>query len=402
MTMTFWLLAALMSAAAVALVLLPLLRRNRAPEIDAAAVDADLYRRRRQELETEYAAGQLDDAALERARLELERALLHDLEDAPAAPAPQRRRSWSTALVVLLALPAAAVALYVTVGRTDLLRTPSTEALLQGTPDQFPLAIDRLAQRLREHPEETVGWHLLGRSYFALGRLDDALEAYRRGLATAGDDADLLVDYAEALAVAADQDLQGQPRRLLARALAVEPAHGKGLWLAGIAAHDAGDFRQAIDYWTRLRPMLPDDSEEAVLVNRNIAQAQARLEQSVQAEATGVGRVAVRVQLAPELAERAPADARVFVFARAPDGPPMPIAVRTLTVGELPATVVLDESASMTSGAPLSSYSEVNVTARVSRSGQAAAAAGDLEGAAGPVAVGDDSTADIVIDRVVP
>src|SRR5690606_29643534 len=154
-------------------------------------------------------------------------------------------------------------------------------------------AIDRLAQRLREHPEETVGWHLLGRSYFAVGRLDDALEAYARGLAHGGArDADLLVDYAEALAVAADQDLQGRPRQMLLQALALEPDHPKGLWLAGIAAHDAGDYTEAIAHWERLRPMMPPEGEETAILARNIAEARARLGEAPQAE--GQGRLAVR------------------------------------------------------------------------------------------------------------
>lgn len=395
----FWSLAALMTVVALALLLVPLLRGGKLSGPPAADVDVDLYRRRLAELESEYQAGQLDDAALERARLELERAMLRDVEGVPAEPLSGGGRRWSAALAVLVAVPIAAVALYLTLGRGDLLRESSPEALLAATPDQFPIAIDRLARRLRTHPEETAGWHLLGRSYFALGRVEDALEAYRRGLATAPDDPDLLVDYAETLAVAADQNLQGRPRRLLERALAVAPEHAKALWLAGIAAHGAGEFQQAIGYWERLRAQLPADSEEAALVARNIADARARLGR---AEAAGEARIAVRVRLAPEVSRQAPPDARVFVFARAPEGPPMPIAVRTLSVAELPTTVILDENASMGVGAPLSSYERVTVAARVSRTGQATAASGDLEGSAGSVAVGRDATAEVVIDRVVP
>ncbi|MFN2349424.1 MAG: hypothetical protein ABR558_07620 [Thioalkalivibrio sp.] len=108
--------------------------------------------------------------------------------------------------------------------------------------------------------------------------------------------------------------------------------------------------------------------------------------------------VAGTVSLDPELAEQVSPEETVFLFARLPEGPPMPLAIQRLQVKDLPYRFQLDDSHAMTERV-LSSVPQVVVVARVSRSGQAMPRAGDLEGQSGVVSVGTDGL-EIMIGRV--
>ncbi len=385
----FWLIGAAFAAAVLAWVLWPLRSRKSGAAVSRQAVNVSIYRDQLRELEADLAAGRLAAADYERSHAELEARLLEDVREPDAAAAPATGRG--LALVLGAAIPALALAVYFAVG------DPAT--LLRGAEhgarvEQMETLVARLAERLREHPEDAEGWKLLGRSYAALGRFAEAADAYAKAAVRTPRDAQLLVDFADVLAMARGQRLEGEPEKLIQRALEIDPQNLKALALAGTVAFERKDYAQAAAYWQRMLPRVPADSEDARVIQQNVAEAKS-LAGSAQSTLTGT------VSIAPGLTSKVAPDDVVFVFARAAEGPPMPLAVARTRVRDLPYEFRLDDSMAMTPAMKLSAFPRVVVGARVSKSGNATPEPGDLQGASAPVA-NDAGEVRVVIDRVVP
>jgi cytochrome c-type biogenesis protein CcmH len=385
----FWLLGAALALAALAWVLWPLLRGRPGGPVSRQAANVSIYRDQLRELEHDLAAGTLARADYERSRAEIEARLLEDVREPDAAPVRPARRG--TALALGAAIPVLALAVYLAVGNPGML---SRQVEHGATVQQLEAMTARLAARLRENPDDAQGWQLLGRSYAALGRYAEAADAYARAAVRAPRDADLLVDFADVLAMARGQRLAGEPEKLVQRALELDPKNLKGLALAGTAAYERKDFAQAAAYWERMLPLVPAGSEDARMIEQNVAEAR-QLAGSPAASVQGT------VSLSPALKDRAAPDDLVFVFARAAEGPPMPLAVARARVRDLPYSFRLDDSMAMTPAMKLSAFPRVVIGARISKSGNATPQPGDLQGASAPVA-NDAGEVRVVIDRVVP
>ena len=387
----FWLIGAAVVAAALGWVLRPLLARKQAAAPSRNAANVAIYRDQLRELEADRAAGTLAGEDYERARAELESRALQDAgEPEGAPPRPDGRRA---AWVLAAAVPIAAAAVYLVVG------TPAAivrEAEQQVTAAQVEAMVARLAARLRENPEDVDGWKLLGRSYGVMGRYAEAADAYARAAMRSPRDAQLLADFADVLAMARGQSLQGEPEQLALRALELEPGNLKALALAGSAAFERKDFAAAASYWERMLAHVQPGSEDARSIEQNVAEARSLVREKP-ASSTGVRGT---VSLAPKLKEKAAPDDTVFVFARAAEGPPMPLAVARVRVRDLPYRFVLDDSMAMSPAMKLSAFPRVVVAARVSKSGTATAQPGDLQGASAPVS-NDDGAVNVVIDSLV-
>jgi cytochrome c-type biogenesis protein CcmH len=395
----FWLIGAAAAAVALGWVLRPLLARKRAAAPSRNAANVAIYRDQLRELEADRAAGTLAGADYERARAELEARALQDAgEPEPEAPRPGgRRAAWALAATV----PIAAAAVYLVVGTPSAIVLEAEQrAEQQITVAQVEAMVERLAARLRENPEDVNGWKLLGRSYGVMGRYAEAADAYARAALRAPRDAQLLADFADVLAMARGQSLQGEPEQLVLRALEIEPGNVKALALAGSAAFERKDFAAAASHWERMLAHVEPGSEDARAIQQNVAEARSlqRQEQKPQ-PATSAG-VRGTVSLAPKLKENAAPDDTVFVFARAAEGPPMPLAVARVRVRDLPYRFVLDDSMAMSPAMKLSAFPRVVVAARVSKSGTATAQPGDLQGASAPVA-NDEAAVSVVIDSLV-
>jgi cytochrome c-type biogenesis protein CcmH len=265
--------------------------------------------------------------------------------------------------------------------------------------------VAKLAAHVEKNPDDAQGWMLLARSYYIMGRYPEAVRAYEHATTLAPGDADLLADYADALAVAQGRTLQGKPLELVQRALEIDPDHWKALALAGTAAFERKDYGRAIAYWEQLRRVVPGDSEIGRSVDASIAEARELAGGKPAAAATpktaaASPKVAGKVSLAPALAASAAPTDTVFIFARATSGPPMPLAVLRRQVKDLPFEFTLDDSMAMAPNRRLSAFAEVVVGARVSRSGNATPQSGDLQGLSRPVKVGTTGVT-VVIDTAV-
>lgn len=392
----FWLIAALLIAGALAFVLPPLLRAcagNRDNTSAAQPLNVAVYRDQLAELQADRRAGILSEDNYTRARLELERRLLDDVgaSTTPVAPSvATSARSRVPAMVMGLALPLVAVALYYVVGNPRALSPAAipTDASKGVTREQVEAMVAKLAERLKQQPDDAQGWAMLGKTYGVMGRFDDAVAAYAKAAALVPDNPHLLADYADTLAMARGQTFDGEPEALIARALKIDPDHIKSLALAGTIAFERKDYATAIQHWERLATKLPPDSEIARGVQTSIAEARQlagkRAGTAGKPMVPATGGVSGTVTLAPALAAKAAPNDTVFVFARAAandGGPRMPLAIVRKKVSDLPVTFTLDDSMAMSPASRLSGAPQVIIGARISKSGDAAPKPGDLQGA---------------------
>jgi len=283
--------------------------------------------------------------------------------------------------------------------------------------EQFAAMAARLAARLKDQPDDVAGWIMLGRSYIAMGRLDEALPAFERAVKLKPNDASVLADMADALALQNNRDLSGEPMRLIERALKIEPGNLKALTLAGTEAFNRGDFAKAVEYWDRAAKVGPPDSP-IVQQARNAA-AEARERGKLPAAAANdkglpaatpaspapalagaTGAVSGTVSLAPALKGKVAPDDAVFVFARAAEGSRMPLALVRKQVKDLPFRFQLDDSQALSPASRLSTAGSVIVGARISKSGQPMPQPGDLEGLSGATAVGSQGVAVVIANPI--
>jgi cytochrome c-type biogenesis protein CcmH len=425
----FWLVAIALVAAAVAALVWPLLRA-RAPgaETSEDSATTDVYRDQRRQLDAELAAGAITAKEHEAALRELSGRLAQELQSRERASAPPvpARSAYVAALVVAAALPVTALALYAAFGNPDALRvTAGADARAPMSHEQIEAMVERLATRMKSQPDDPAGWRLLARAYSAMGRYDDAAAAFAQAATRGPEDAALLADWADVLAMK-NQSLQGEPSRLVERALTLDPNHPKALALSASAAMDRHDYAAAGAQWKKLKGQFPQDSAEAKEVDAMIAEADAAqrngptaanaaASNASGADATASGSspkisagpmdatsaITGSVALDPKLRGRASASDTLFIYARAVQGPRMPLAVVRTTAAEWPHTFRLDDSMAMTPTAKLSNANEVVIEARVSKTGNATPSPGDLKGASAAVKPGARDVL-IVINDVVP
>lgn len=423
--MTIFLLVATgLVLTALAIVTWPLWRRPG----NALARDVAAMRRQLQQVRELHGGGALTDDQFAESRFRLERRLIDAVlppSDGVASGAARGGGSRRLALALALFVLAVTGGGYALVGSPRHLAIgpdrppPDATAAIDGASDasspapheltaaQIDEMADKLAARLQARPDDAEGWAMLARARVALGQHARAVEAFARAERLLPRDPDLLADYADAVAMAHGRRLEGVPTDLLRRALEIDPHHAKALALAGTAAFDRKDYPAAVTDWETLARIEPPDGPFAGQVGDGLAEARrlaglAPTPAGAASAATGPGAAAISgtITLAPALAGRAAPDDALFVFARAVDGPRMPVAVVRKRVKDLPLDFTLDDSMAMSPAARLSSVRRVIVGARISHSGNAVPQAGDLQGASPPVDVGA-SALRVEIDQAV-
>jgi len=414
----FWSIAGSMMLLALVFVLPPLLRHRPTTRVDRDAINAEVTRERLAELEQDLGNGRLDPAQYQAARADLERELLNDLAGAGDTAAGQQVRSGRWAVLLLaLAVPLCATLLYKTLGSEQIITrlqqqpaaSPGQQAPTQHSIEEM---VERLAQRLRAEPDNLQGWVMLAKSYSVLDRFELAVPAYRNIMRLGGgNDTGILADFADALAVSGGGVFSDEAGSLLTRSLALDPDNIKALWLAGHWKKQTGDSAAAVAHWEHAAALMQPGSEDRQIIEQQIqevrqqaglAPAEIPPVAAKTAPAAGGNALAVTVSLDPALQDRAGADDTVFIYARAASGPPMPLAIVRKQVRDLPVTVKLDDSMAMAPGMVLSKFPELTVGARISKSGNAMAQSGDLQGLQTPVHAADTPALDIMIDSVVP
>ncbi len=282
--LTFWIICALLVLLALWFLLPAFLQQGEETKTDdRRAANLLVYQDQYQELEADLKNGLIVQEQFQQEKDELERRVLDDVKakspDSPVPSAAGRKVGYGVAA----AIPIVAVALYFVVGTPKALSPSAIASQMPGpgaqsgdarSQQQMEANVAKLAERLKQNPNDAAGWQMLGRSYMTLERYSEAAEAYQRATELNDRDAALLADYAAALAMANDRQLAGKPTEALDRALQLDPTNQKALDLAGSAAYQAGNYQKAIDYWQRLLKVLPPGSEELRTISDQIAKAQ--------------------------------------------------------------------------------------------------------------------------------
>ena len=409
--MNFWILVTVLLGGTI-LYVAASARRARL-RLDMTTPEA-VFERRASELAGDVEAGQIDAAQADAVADELARQALREVPPAPMLKSPQGRRG---AFVLLsLLLPLVAVPLYFLLGSPALLEPGAATA---GSPTaasehmSMQQMVEELQKRIDTKPDDPEARLWMARVMMATEQYGQAVDQYVKVIELVGDKPDVLVQYADALAMLNGGRMAGKPVELVERALKADPKHLTALWLAGLAAQEANDVPKAREFLQQARAVAvaahqpPEDLDTQLAAldgkpaGSSAAPAPAAAESAPAADAAGP-RIVVAVAVDPALVARIGEGATLFVLAKMPTGMPMPLAVQRLPAQGFPLEVTLDDSLAMSPMAKLSTASEVEVIARISQAGQAVAASGDLEGRAGPVAVGGTQQVQITIDRVVP
>ena len=427
-------IAAVMVVIALAWLLWPLLRTGQRATVERHVANATIYRDQFADLDADLKRGSISEVQYKEAKAELERRLLDEAR-AESGPVPNSRGGRAPAVVIALSVPVLAGLLYWKLGAPDAFSPLATpiESAHQLTAGQVEEMVQKLSARLQREPDNAEGWAILARTYYTMRKFPEAAAAYERLTKLVPDDADLLADYADALAMSQGRELSGRPMELVQAALKVDPNHWKALAMAGTAAFDRKDYKGAVAYWERLRDSQEPNSQIAKSITASIDEARKlggmppavasapasqkgasapavadapkadapKAEVAKGAAAPAVTTVGGIVNLSDAMkAKVAPTDT-VFIFARAAEGSRMPLALTQVKVSELPAKFTLDDTMAMSQDMKLSSVPMIVVGARVSKSGRPMPSSGDLEGLSKPVAVGTKDVA-VTIDRVLP
>lgn len=443
---SFWVVAGIFIVAALMFVL-PTLLRSRSTKselVEREAANLAIYRDQLAELGNDLQNDILSKEQYEKSKQELQKRMLQDVSASKntVSISTQKGRGIVTTAIFILAIPLAAVSLYMILGDTrgmlpqaqlasatqfhsqDMAEMPPGHAEIKSV-------VDNLVARLNENPDDLEGWVMLGRTYAIMGRFDEASMTYARLIEMVPDSAQLLSDYADVLAMTNNGSLIGKPAELINRALELDPDYPKALALAGTVEFEQEKYDQATLYWERLLSVIPTDSQLANSVSESIAHAKSlasdgkdsdappmqlaqnsnistdlpaekrRQPQSEKSDSSQSANITGTVTLSPSLASKVSSNDTLFVFARAETGPKMPLAILRLTAKDLPATFSLDDDMAMTPTMKMSSFPQVVIGARITKSGQAVPASGDLEGFSEPVKIGD-SNVTVVIDQIIP
>ena len=271
----FAIYAALVVLAALVL-LLPVLwfgKRNKATAADRKEANLAIFRDQLADLEREFKEEVISQEEFEQAHTELKRRLLEEVESDNVDQAGSARpTSRPTAIALILLLPLAALLGYLLLGNPKALDPANTAPQKQMTADDINAMVARLAARMETNPDDMNGWVMLGRSYKMLGRYDDAVAAYGKAETLIDKDPELLASYAETLAMASGQGLTGKAKEQIDKALKLDPKHAHTLFLAGAAAMEAGDAKNAIAYWEALLPQVEPGSELDQMLRAGIEQ----------------------------------------------------------------------------------------------------------------------------------
>ena len=401
----FWVAGALAVLLVLALLFRPFLLKSSTVNVSRRQLNAAIYRDQLARLDRDRAENTLAEADYEQARSELQRRVIDDTAEADATSTLKAPKK--TMLAVGLVLPIAAVALYVLLGSPATLQPGGPQPA--ATAQDMDRLTEGLAKKLEKEPDNLQGWAMLARSYKMLGRNMEAEMAFVRAGSFLDNDAQLLAIYADLAATNANGNFAGKPAQLIEKALKVDPENAMALWLAGTAAFRGNQYESAIRIWERLIQQVDPESEDGRMLQGSIEAAYTALGKTAPKAAlkapakgpvvSGADSVSVpsktgvessvrgQVELDAALRAKAGPNDTVMVIARAP-GSRMPVAVVRANVSELPLKFTLDDSLAMSPQARISMSAQIEVEARISKSGMAQPESGDLISAVQTVKLG--------------
>lgn len=408
----FWIINVILMLIASAFVLPSLLRKHHGVKDVRREQNIFVANEQLNDLELRFEQGEIDSDAYQSTRDEIEQSLFSDVNEIEADTQQETSRAsiLSTVLIVML-IPVIAIPVYFKLGNMAFTQELDSKQAAQnatrgqipqnadGTPD-IDTMISGLQKKMEENPENAKGWYMLGRSYMVIKRYPEAVTSYEKALALKPNSADIMLSLADSLAMTNNGVVFGRPSELIDRALVMQPNNLTGLWLGGMAARQEGNSLVAIERWTKALAQVSDPSERAEIKSL-ISEATGQLSESQKAQLATSSKaraielktevkpkinvtssnkegITVSISLSEKMLERASPTDFVFVYAKAMSGPPMPLAAAKIQVKDLPTEIVLNDAMAMMPSLKISSFPEVIVGARVSKTGQPIPQNGDL------------------------
>lgn len=413
MIATFWTLALLMCAAATGFILVPLfLRRKDAAVGDRTRANVDIYEERLAELENAQAAGDIDEREFELFKGELQKNLLHDTTG-ESTPAPKSSvfRFGPLPLALAILVPAFALFAYSGVGLSwgsiaDVEFAKDFDETKPHDKNSMAQNIEHLAKRMAKEPDNDQGWFLLAQSYMSLEQYDNAASAFEHLLARYPQDYNLSAYFAQAIFLEDGRQITPRVDAAIEQTLKLNP-HDISMWeIRAMDAYNKGEYVKAIGYFRNALTGNPEAERKKMLeqaiagVERTMKEKGMEVPPAPEPESKATGpamamaggkqdkatpgrRLKVLVEVGDNV--QAPANASVFVYARAVNGPPMPLAVQRMSRTDLPKMVSLDDTMGMMQGMSLANFDSVEVIARISSSGIANASPDDYEADSGTI-----------------
>ena len=447
MNITFWALTSMMLLLAIGLLVYPLLKIRQLSSIAYKESNLKINEEKVKELDLDLEEGRIDQQFYRVAREELDRELLIDIPDVSKENAALHYTKAASkhpalALGISVFVPMLALLLYLDLGmhsasdETFVAAQQSSVATQQSSSTKQP-SIEEMTRKLEAKIEKEGGtvqeWIMLGRSHKYLGNNQQAANAFAVALEQDTENAQLMLERAEVLALTNNRVFTEDARALVLKAYELDPENPNALWFIGVAEFQQGNHRQAITHLAKLLPMAGGEEDVMKSIVTIVAQSRQALVDAGEdvpelEEILGIEQMKADAQAA-EAATTTPATAAasstatalsvavdvsdsvrakfkesdvVFVYAKAKQGPRMPLAVARLTLAALPSTVTLDDSMAMVEGMNLSAFDQLVVSARVTRTGSAIAQSGDYIGQLDVTDKSADVTLNIEIDTIVP
>ena len=409
MSAIFWLVVVLLIFVGLVFVLYPLIFPNKKRvTISRVEMNKTLYRGKVEDLQADLDKNLLDQEEYDQAVVDLKQTLLQDA----AQEESSETRTGSNAIIALLvmvALPVIALLMYHSVSTGGFTNEISPQAqAVNNQVQSIESSIASLEAKLKDKPDSVEGWRMLGQSYFVIKKYHEARQAYLKALKLVNQsDPELLVLTAEASAFANGEKFADYEKTLLNKALSINPKDERGLWYSGYAYYTNSDFPKAVEYWTTLLSLVPGDRKDvrsSLLKFLSDARSRAGMEeleepeQIAQKDSGNTRSINVSVSLNEKVNQKAESGDTLFIYARAVDGPKMPLSLARLTVSNLPAKVTLKKEMAMMPNMNIYTFEKVEVLARVSKSGQAITQKGDLISRPIVVDFSKSNTADITLD----
>jgi cytochrome c-type biogenesis protein CcmH len=395
--MLLWITILVLTAFCLVLIITPL--RKQASSMNTDVVQEDQIRRL-VELDDDVELGEISLDQEDVVRSEIERQVVDGIDENVLAAGQEQQADvgfttlWISVVVILIAGTT-----YAGLGSPELAGIGENHHY--STPKEAFAgnkntnnSIENIKAQALNNPEDIQNWFLLARTYLHIGQYSNAVEAAEHIVSKTANDTAAELLLVDALAMQAGGRVTQRAIRLVEQVLAREPLQPVALTLKGMAAMQNGETELATEMWQKaLANMSVDDPlrlELEPMVKANTPK---------QPQAIAIN---VRVSAIQNLVADIAPDTAIFVLARPVNGPKAPLAVVKLTLGDLPATVKLNETMAMLPNHSLANFEKVEVVARLSLSGDPIAKKGDIEGKNGPVETSEGGFINVIIDTIIP
>ena len=413
---TFWIFIALVLFVGLMLIWIPHFRQQKLLIAEEAGVrrqtNLELFNERLAVLEKEFHEELLDEAEFNALKKELEISLLQDIKQASDDSLVNSIKPKTILWPSMMSICLVAISGYMYQHLGDFQNIGNVES---ANPHAGMDAAQIMAQRVqmmeaqvKAEPENSQAWFTLGHAYVSANQYDKAIAAFDKVIALVGKQAELLGPKATAMYYKAGQQMTPQIQAIIDESLAMDAQDPSTLLLVGMDAFFAADYKRAIASWQAILDSNRTDVDRTALMNA-IETANLRMQSETagmpdddahkQVKASSVKSVNITISISAELAAKAGPEDTIFIFARATEGPKVPLAATKVSAKSFPITVTLDDSSGMSGDTKLSDAANVEVIAVLSKHGNIKPQTGDIQGKINTVAVG--GSASLVLDTQV-